>query len=177
MIECQPAQSGEGWCRLDVKGSWPGHLLCSSLARLDLTDLPSWSGRIFTSSFVSQWIPLSTGTCFPDRGLLFFHQARWNGPQFRLSSLRKCKNRLQARAVLLEVIHQHHLEAQQKCKFRGSPQNGRIRILRDGTLQGLCAHRSLIGSGIAFIQQMLFKHLQTPIHSPNTRCTGLLAVP
>lgn len=72
-----------------MKASWPGHLLCSSVARLDLPDLPGWSERIVPSSFVSHWVLLSTRTTFPDREALFFHQACQNGPQFKFSSVRK----------------------------------------------------------------------------------------
>lgn len=88
-IVCQPTQSGEGRCRLVVKASWPGHLLCSSIARLDLADIPSWSGRIVPSSLVSHGALLSTVTTFSDREVLFFHPACQNGPHFKISSVRK----------------------------------------------------------------------------------------
>lgn len=72
-------------------------------ARLVWEDIPSL--------FLSRWVLPSTGTPLPDSDVLFLHQAWQNSHNSNSHLSENVGNRLQLNVMLLQVVHQHHLEA------------------------------------------------------------------
>lgn len=73
-----------------------------------------------SSLFLSHWVLSSVGTTFPGSEVLFLHQACQNGSNSNSHLSENRGNRLQPNAMLLQVVHQHHLEARYTCRPSGA---------------------------------------------------------